>query len=199
MAADPPQALAQPAFASFDQYVLALSWSPSYCALHPEDTEQCGHGGRGFVLHGFWPENRDGHGPQYCGNRVEPDPTTIRQALAILPSRRLIEHEWRAHGSCTGLDPAAYFQLAERAFRNLRIPAALSRPETPPRLRASDLVQLFLAANPSLTPAAIHLICHDGNVLREVRICLDAVDLAPRSCTLRDHCTRGELTIPAAQ
>ena len=29
----------------FDYYLISLSWSPSYCALHPTDTQQCGSKG----------------------------------------------------------------------------------------------------------------------------------------------------------
>ena len=50
----------------YDYYVMALSWSPSYCRSHPEDDEQCTRRGFGFVLHGLWPQYEAGNGP-LCG------------------------------------------------------------------------------------------------------------------------------------
>jgi ribonuclease I len=28
---------------SYDYYVMALSWSPTFCQTHPDEEEQCGH------------------------------------------------------------------------------------------------------------------------------------------------------------
>ena len=40
-----------------DAYVLALAWSPTYCAKNPGNTWQCAPRRRfGFVVHGLWPE-----------------------------------------------------------------------------------------------------------------------------------------------
>src|SRR5258705_13549201 len=54
----------------FDYYVLALSWSPSYCADLAERRydPQCrldGDRRYAFVLHGLWPQYERGW-PQYC-------------------------------------------------------------------------------------------------------------------------------------
>ena len=49
---------------NFDYYVMALSWSPSYCESHPDEDEQCAHKGYGFVLHGLWPQYDGGGGPE---------------------------------------------------------------------------------------------------------------------------------------
>ena len=50
----------------FDYYVLALSWSPTYCALEGEarGNPQCDRP-LGWVLHGLWPPYEDGW-PSYC-------------------------------------------------------------------------------------------------------------------------------------
>ncbi len=185
--------------AGFDQYLMSLSWSPSYCATHADESEQCGDRGFGFVLHGLWPQYRAGGGPQHCRTDAAPDEATIRRALAFMPSRRLIEHEWRTHGSCSGLDPADYFDLADHAFASVRIPPPLIAPTRPPRLSAAGIVQAFRAVNPALPAAAVHVACRDGDVLAEVRVFLDRHDLAPRACGggMRDTCRDGVLTIPA--
>ena len=100
----------------YDYYVMALSWSPTYCQTHPDEREQCGRKGYGFVLHGLWPQNRKGFGPEHCATIATPEEATIQHALAFMPSRRLIAHEWETHGACSGLEPAGYFELADRAF-----------------------------------------------------------------------------------
>src|SRR5664279_1823751 len=69
----------------FDYYLMALSWSPSFCETHADETEQCGSKGFGFVLHGLWPQNRDGSWPQHCpsSGEHEPDAATIDRTLAF--------------------------------------------------------------------------------------------------------------------
>ncbi|HET8940986.1 MAG TPA: ribonuclease T2 [Rudaea sp.] len=185
----------------FDYYLMSLSWSPSYCATHPHDAIQCGHPGFGFVLHGLWPENRNGSWPQHCDTHAAPDETTIKRTLAFMPSRRLIEHEWQTHGSCTGLDPSAYFAQADRAFASVRIPAVLHAPRKPPDLSANELIRAFLQTNPGLGKNMISVACRDGNELTEVRVCLNKDTLSPQACTgrIRNTCRIGSLRIRAVQ
>lgn len=52
----------------FDFYVLALSWSPSYCASEGPraNKQQCGTNRPfGFLVHGLWPQNEWGY-PANC-------------------------------------------------------------------------------------------------------------------------------------
>ena len=56
----------------FDFYVLALSWSPSYCEAsrraraQPGDRDQqCGGRPFSFVVHGLWPQYEQGF-PSFC-------------------------------------------------------------------------------------------------------------------------------------
>ena len=55
----------------FDYYVLALSWSPSYCEAARERApdrapdRQCGGRPYSFVVHGLWPQYEQGF-PSYC-------------------------------------------------------------------------------------------------------------------------------------
>lgn len=185
----------------FDYYLMSLSWSPSYCQAHPGDREQCGRKGFGFVLHGLWPQNRDGSWPQHCVDGVEPDSATVERTLAFMPSRRLIEHEWQTHGSCSGLDPRTYFERADHAFASVKIPDALKTPESSPSMSADQIIDAFSASNPGLDDRMMSVQCHDGNELTEVRICLDRDSLTPRPCGGRVHnaCRKGELRIPASR
>jgi ribonuclease T2 len=187
--------------ARFDYYLMSLSWSPSYCLTHPNEVPQCGSKGFGFVLHGLWPQNRDGSWQQHCGTHVAPDTATIEHTLAFMPSRSLIEHEWQTHGACTGLDPKTYFGLADRAFASVTIPQALKAPRSPPALSAAEVVQAFTRTNPGLDGSMLSVVCHDGSELVEVRVCLGKDSLAPQACggRVRNSCRYGKLKIPAVR
>lgn len=185
----------------FDYYLMSLSWSPSYCETHPNDERQCRHKGYGFVLHGLWPQARGGYGPQHCATQSEPNDAVIQHALAFMPSRHLIEHEWQTHGACSGLDPDCYFDAADRAFASVKIPPALTTPRSPPALSANEIVHAFVAANPALSENMLGVVCHDGGELDEVRVCLNKDTLAPQVCggRMRNTCRMGALKIPASR
>lgn len=190
----------RPAAAAFDYYLLALSWSPSYCESHPDEREQCGRRGFGFVVHGLWPQLEQGGGPKDCADSAGPDQATIERTLAFMPSTRLIEHEWRSHGTCTGLEPKAYFELTDRAYAAVKMPPQLIAPTTRPRMSAEDVRQAFVQANPGLRPDMLAVTCNSAT-LSEVRVCLDG-DLKPRSCGkgVKMQCAHdGELRIPLAR
>src|SRR5690606_36554500 len=104
----------------FDFYVLALSWSPSYCEASAErgssrNDPQCAGRPFAFVVHGLWPQYERGF-PEYC--RV-PAPRLNRSIvgamLDVMPSQRLIYHQWDKHGTCTGLSPNSYFENVRKA------------------------------------------------------------------------------------
>ena len=183
----------------FDYYLMSLSWAPSYCLTHRDDGDECGNRGFGFVLHGLWPQYRNGGWPQHCATQAAPDAATIRHTLAFMPSRRLIEHEWQTHGSCSGLDPTAYFAQADRAFASVQVPPQLKAPRQAPSLSADEIERAFAAANPGLDDSMLSVVCREGAQLSEVRVCLDKDTLAPRACggRVRNTCRYGKLRIPA--
>jgi ribonuclease T2 len=184
----------------FDYYVMALSWSPTFCETHPDDGDQCGSKGYGFVLHGLWPQYERGGGPEHCATTDEPDRKTVANTLAFMPSRQLVNHEWRAHGACTGLDPTAYFALADRAFAVVHAPPELAAPRAALRMTSAGLIGAFTRANTNLRDEMLSLHCSRGE-LAEVRVCLDK-DLAPRSCGKRmpSRCpATAEFDIPASR
>lgn len=165
---------------TYDYYVMALSWSPTWCRTHPDEDDQCAHKGYGFVLHGLWPQYERGGGPERCSTREDPDRKTVARTLAFMPSRRLIRHEWRAHGACTGLDPDAYFELADHAFAAVRVPSRLAAPRDTLTMTADQLRAAFRGANPGLRDDMMSLHCSRGELV-EVRVCLDK-SLSPRDC-----------------
>lgn len=187
----------------FDFYVLALSWSPSYCetAGARRDDGQCRPGrGLGFVVHGLWPQYTRGY-PSDC-SAVERAPT--RQAMEVAgrvyPSEGLARHEWRKHGTCSGLDPAAYFRAALQAREAVTIPEAFRAPAADLRTAPIDIARRFVAANQGLRPDMMAVTCSRDR-LQEVRICFarDLRGFAPCPEVARGNCRAGEIALDAAR
>jgi len=179
----------------FDYYVLSLSWSPQYCASNGGRTDaQCG-GGReyGFVLHGLWPQFERGF-PGDCGTASLSNQIVDRM-LPIMPSAALIRHEWRKHGTCSGLEASQYFAKATAAFRGFVIPTGLKAPLKTIYISPRKLKQDLAAANPRLGERGIAVLCN-GRYLQEVRACYTK-DLQPRECGsgIRDTCRVDELIV----
>jgi ribonuclease T2 len=156
----------------FDFYVLALSWSPSYCEAEGDERRdiQCARP-FAFVTHGLWPQHNRGW-PAFCdtGGRRVPD-STINGILDVVPSRGLVIHQWRKHGSCSGLDPDRYFALTRKASQTVVIPESFREPGQARMVDPDDVEAAFRAANPAIKANAIAVTC-DRRRLREVRVCL---------------------------
>ena len=186
----------------FDFYVLALSWSPSWCeANDPDgDTLQCdARSDNRFIVHGLWPQFERGY-PEYCDKAERDVPRRYEDALLpIMPSRGLIEHQWDKHGSCSGLRQAEYFATLAHAWKRITIPDALAELERDRRLPPDEIEALFAFANPGLPGSGIAVSCRRGRIV-EVRICLDK-DLGFRACQEVDRrgCNGGPLDIPAPE
>lgn len=156
----------------FDYYAVALSWSPAFCATH-DDPDQCARGRQnGFVLHGLWPQYDKGY-PQACSTERLPAQARDRYA-ALYPSPKMIGHEWQKHGTCSGLNPVAYFELSARLRDQLAIPAPYQRPAAPLRTSYGEFVQAFRAANPRMAQNAVLPFCGSGGrFLNEIHVCYD--------------------------
>lgn len=162
---------------TFDYYTLVLSWSPTYCASEESrnDDLQCRRDARpyAFVLHGLWPQYERGF-PEYCSTRDRPyvPQPIIDGMLDIMPSPRLVIHEYRKHGTCTGLDPAGYYDLSRRLHDKIRIPERFHLPTAPFFISPQETVDEFIRANPGLKHEMLAVECRgSGSRLREVRIC----------------------------
>src|SRR5499426_3854915 len=170
----------------FDFYVLALSWSPSFCEAGDERNAssrrpdpQCGERPYSFVVHGFWPQYERGF-PEFCevpAPRL--DRNIIASMLDLMPAPRLIYREWDRHGTCSGLSARAYFDL-----------------KAPLTVAPDAVEEAVVAANPGLARGAIAVGC-DSRRLREVRICMTK-DLRFRDCDEIDRraCRREQLVMP---
>lgn len=178
------------ASAPFDFYVLNLSWSPEFCYSHRDAPECAEHSA--FVLHGLWPQNNDGSYPDSCSSA--PGPSDPSQFSDIFPDPSLLEHEWKAHGTCTGLAPDDYFRLARRAFRSITIPAELTGLRSQVSKPPDEIVSLFSASNPRI-PAASFAVSCGHNYLTAVEVCLDP-NLQPVSCSAVRSCRANVVRIP---
>jgi ribonuclease T2 len=184
---------------AFDFYVLSLSWSPSYCRDKggERDAEQCRSGRPyGFIVHGLWPQFEQGYPSNCIANPPRIDDRLIRGMLDITPSFRLVIHEWRKHGTCSGLEPTAYFDTVRRAFAKVSIPAEFRESTRPRQMAAVEVENAFVRENPGLERDMIAVDCR-GNTLREVRVCLSR-DLTFRPCAEVDRraCRSGRIEVP---
>lgn len=167
----------------FDYYVLALSWSPSWCARTGDarGSDQCdARHDHGWVLHGLWPQYEAGW-PEEC--RTDRSGPTRREndAMAdIQMSGGLAAYQWRKHGRCSGLSGRDYHRAARLAYDSIVRPEVLRRVEDPLRLPARVIEEAFLEANPDWRPDMLTITCRDG-AIAEARLCLTR-DLTPRRC-----------------
>ncbi|MEQ8305893.1 MAG: ribonuclease [Hoeflea sp.] len=189
-----------PIGSGFDFYVLALSWSPAYCIAEGDraNRQQCAADrDLAFVVHGLWPQFETGY-PEYCPSRQpERVPAQLgNNYLDILPSMGLIGHQWRKHGSCSGLNQKDYLDLTRAARESIVIPDDFALANLPGEIDAAEAEDAFVAANPGLSREGIAVKCERG-MLREIRICLSTT-LGFRDCPEVDRkgCTRNGLDVP---
>src|SRR6188768_1213971 len=140
----------------FDFYVLSLSWSPSYCEVAEDRTggrardRQCSGRPFAFVVHGFWPQYERGF-PSDC---QVPAPRLARaivdDMLDLMPSPRLVFHEWDRHGTCTGLSAKQYFEAVRKARAAIKVPPAYLDLDKPAVVAPGEVAAAFRKANPGL-------------------------------------------------
>jgi ribonuclease T2 len=119
----------EPVRGEFNYYVFALSYQKDFCASHPNKVEcQSGEILGGMGLHGLWP-NRDDDpqhqygycdlpekqiGSEWCASDIDvrskiSDEAFERLSVAMPGVKScLYNHEWYAHGSCSGLSVEDY-------------------------------------------------------------------------------------------
>lgn len=192
-----PSAAGEPG--QFDYYLLTLSWSPTYCLIHPDDRSECAHKGYGFVLHGLWPQFDAGGYPENCALDSRLSPTAEAVGRGVYPSPSLMRHEWQRHGTCSGLDAIDYFRTADRALASVRIPPILTAPSTTVTMTATQVAASFRASNAGMPLNGLTVACSRSE-LSEVRMCLSR-DLQPRPCGrgVRSSCPSTPIEIPSSR
>jgi ribonuclease T2 len=122
------------------EYLLALSWQPSFCESHSRKKECRTQTTRRYdadhwSLHGLWPQPRAN---AYCGvssidkgidrnkrwHLLEPvklSQETATKLAFIMPgvSSNLQRHEWIKHGTCYGSDADTYYSDAIRLTQQI--------------------------------------------------------------------------------
>ena len=192
--------------APFDYYLLNLSWSPEFCHSHADAPECAQHST--FVLHGLWPQTNNPteqtsstrrnnhHAPakylENCSNA--PGPRDPSQFKDLYPDQGLLEHEWRTHGTCSGLSPNDYFNAARTAFHSVAIPPTLAQLDHQISLPPDEILGLFTAANPHIPATSLALSC-GNNYLTAVEVCLDK-SLNPTPCGPIRSCRANTVRIP---
>jgi ribonuclease T2 len=173
----------------FDFYVLALSWSPGFCETEgrSRNSPQCEPGRRlGFVVHGLWPQYDSGF-PSSCDTRNAPR-YVIDETSELFPDAGLARHQWRKHGTCSGLDPSSYFRATRQARAMVKIPEPLEALGREGQTTAQNVERAFAEANPGLRPDMMAVTCR-RDTLAEVRICLDKNLSGFRTCPQVDRAT----------
>lgn len=189
----------------FDFYVLALSWSPSYCEAARDrrpnraPDRQCAGRPFAFVVHGLWPQYERGF-PSYCqvpAPRL--DRSIVGRMLDVMPSPGLIFHEWDQHGTCSGLSAHVYFETVRKAQAAVKIPSDYLDLSRPIAVAPGEVADAFVKANPGLSRRAMAVSC-DGKRLTEVRVCF-AKDLSFRDCPeiSRRACRLDRVAMPAVR
>ncbi len=167
----------------FDYYVMALSWSPTWCALEGDrrGSPQCDRDAdHGWILHGLWPQYEDGW-PSYCPtNARNPSRSDTRNEADLFGTSGNAWHQWNKHGRCTGLTADDYYSLSREAYERITRPGIFRKLEDPIRLPAAVVEQAFLEENEQLEADQITITCKSGRI-QEARICLTR-DLELRTC-----------------
>ncbi len=167
----------------FDYYVLSLSWSPNRCALEggARRSPQCDASqDHGWIMHGLWPQFHRGY-PSFCHTVERPPSRGMTATMAdIMGTPGLAWHQWKKHGSCTGLSAATYFETSREAYAAVQRPAVFRKLTKGITLPASVVEAAFLKSNPEMSADGVTVTCKNGYI-QEVRICLSKT-LAPVPC-----------------
>ncbi len=186
----------------FDYYSLVLSWSPTFCDSNAgrRDRQQCGRNRHfSFVVHGLWPQHEKGW-PQNC--RVKKGEFYIPRKvidgmLDIMPSKRLVIHEWKKHGTCSGLGNKDYFALTRKLYNSIKIPARFQKANSFITTTPKQLEAAFIKANEGMDASMISVQCGRRKRLKEIRVCFDK-NAKLRSCgsNERRECRARQLVLP---
>ncbi|MEE7626700.1 ribonuclease T2 [Methylobacter sp. Wu8] len=180
----------------FDYYLLTLSWSPEHCAEAPGDKTQCDGGKHyGFVVHGLWPQYNKGY-PDSCSTAPAVPKAVVQEMLPIMPSEKLIRHEWEKHGTCSGEQVGDYFKLIKNTFQAIKIPDAFADPSRQVNTSTATIRKQFKDSNPGLQMA----VACKGAYLQEVRLCFDK-KMRPTACSsgVRDYCPSSSVIMRPAK
>jgi ribonuclease T2 len=188
----------------FDYYALVLSWSPSFClsdgGSHGSDPQCASKRPYAFVVHGLWPQYDKGW-PSDCGSGREPrvSDQIVNETIDAIPTEKLMNHEWQAHGTCSGLSMRDYFGMARKLYKSITIPAKYTNLSSPLDVTVPELRTDLLKANPQLKPNMIAVDCGRNGQLKEIHVCYSK-DAQPAACGRNEiqgkMCRADTVTLP---
>jgi ribonuclease T2 len=188
---------------SFDYYVLVLSWMPTHCRTEGRGRRECdGSRRHAFLLHGLWPQYDKGW-PENCETAKRPwvPDRVIEEMRDIMPSKSLIIHEYRVHGTCSGLDPSQYFGVARELYERIQVPGRLLSFDSGENASPEEIEREFLATNPWLSAETIAVTCRKRKLF-DIRVCFGR-DLFPRPCGANEDqkrlCPLSKIGIPPVE
>ena len=85
-----------------------------------------------------------------------------RDMIDIMGSSGLAWHQWKKHGSCSGLSAEEYFAKSRKANRTITQPKFLNRLGELVRVPASVIEDAFVQSNPFLERDMITITCRQG-------------------------------------
>ncbi|PON58661.1 Ribonuclease T2-like [Trema orientale] len=196
--------------ASFEFYYFVLTWPESLCNL---DTKPCCYPKKGgkpaadFIIHGLWPNFRNGSFPTYCDPKSPYDRKQLSSFIGSMkkywPSMscprndgtRFWSHEWVKHGTCSKsvLDQRNYFLTTLNLRMKVNILLALKRAGIEPNGKSYSLTAMKSAITRAIgyTP---NIKCSENKweqfQLHEVYFCVDINShLMPCAAQgFEDHC-----------
>ncbi|MEO9781566.1 MAG: ribonuclease T2 [Sedimentitalea sp.] len=178
-----PAAADGEATGEFDYYVLSLSWSPNWCAVtgDAQGSDQCdARHDHGWIMHGLWPQFHRGY-PSHCRTVERPPSRGMTAEMAdIMGTSGLAWHQWKKHGTCSGLSAAEYYALSREAYGLVNRPEVFRKLDKTVKLPASVVEDAFIKANPDWDRNMLTITCKDGHI-QEARLCLSR-DLDPVPC-----------------
>jgi ribonuclease T2 len=109
-------------------------------------------------------------------------------------------HEWKAHGSCSGLDPAAYFDAARKAFAGITVPPTYAHVDKPEFVAPAEMTKDFISANKGLDATNFAVVCNKQR-FNEIRICLnkDLKTYHPCPQVVAGSCRQDKTYLPAVR
>ncbi|WP_303817984.1 ribonuclease [Actinobacillus minor] len=166
--------IGQNATAPVHYYMLALSWSPSFCETQKQKnggyvpqrlSYQCaGNQNFGWVIHGLWPQNKNARSvneqPRYCQGDLAPlSPQLLEKYLPESPGMTLLQGQWEKHGACAFNNAEEYFAKQKALFQSLTLPNT--------DMRKNELFRWMRKNNPQLDRVYL------GASKNELYICYD--------------------------
>ena len=186
---------------NYDYVILALSWSPTYCAAKASRAEepQCqNQANRGFVVHGLWPQANDGARLRCPAGKSDFSKALFERALQVYPDLKLAQSQWQRHGQCFGLAADAYLERTAQARAKLQLPERFRALDKPLSLPPDELSAAFRNANAGLTMQSISVSCRASRVVG-VLVCLksDLSEFAPCPQVAKRTCRATTIELPS--